>query len=278
MQSVVLDQIEECARRCLDHAARRAVEIADLGFASSRKPDSTWVTDADLTIERELRALIGASFPDHAILGEEQGGVATREGVVWILDPIDGTFSFVNRVPFYSSLLCVCVDGEPIIGMASLPALGWFMTGRKGQGSFLNGKRMHVNDLPQTRPSEIVGIADPYRFRMVGYGQVAEDLLADPFKTRVYPDGLGYALLLKGSIRCFVDPRTEIWDTAPFRVILPEAGFDLQHWDGSRGFSRGAVVSSAGDRGWAPDVLDLLRASGRQTVDEGVQERGVGFE
>lgn len=268
MQSVLLDRIEDCARRCLDHAARRAVEIADAGFAAHRKPDSTWVTDADLTIERELRALIHASFPDHSILGEEEGGTSPSAGVVWILDPIDGTFSFVNRIPFYSSLLCVCIDGEPVVGMASLPALGWTMSGRKGCGSFLNGKPVHVDHLPRSAPSEIVGIADPYRFRMIGAGETAERLLAEPFKTRIYPDGLGYALLLSGAIRCFVDPRTEIWDTAPFRVILPEAGFDVVHWDGSRRFAKGSVVSFAPERSWSADVLSVLQECPSQPVDE----------
>jgi myo-inositol-1(or 4)-monophosphatase len=253
-------KIEQLVIECRNVAIQMALEFQAQGFAMNQKPDSTWVTDADLQIEKVLRKKISSAFPTHHILGEEEGGEFPNKGVVWILDPIDGTFSFVNGVPFYSSLIAVCVDGVPVIGSASIPGLGWNLYARKGQGA-------RFNDLPfspapsEKVKSEILAIADPYRFRMCGFDVALEKLLGDPNKTRVYPDALGYMLLLRGAVRAFVDPKTEIWDVAPFHVILPECGYSICKWNGRVELSRGSVFSFAGKEP-PPDLLQILAQYG----------------
>ncbi len=259
MQSSEGDSIEVLLKKCADMAQRRATDFAKGGFSQKEKPDQTWVTEADLSIEKELRSMISTAFPHHRILGEEEGGKLGEKGITWVLDPIDGTFSFVNRVPFYSSLIAVCEDGVPIMGSATLPAMGWTLFGRQGHGAFVNEKRVHARSLPlrEQGGSEIISIADPYRFRTTGRSEVLEQLISEPYRTRVYPDALGYYLLLNGAVRSFVDPRTEIWDTAPFHVILQEAGFRLTDWQGHEGLRPGAVVSDRHDDP-ANDVRALL--------------------
>ena len=241
------DDLEQLVIACRTRAMEMAQAFAREGLTRSVKPDKTFVTHADLAIERELRRMIASRFPGHAVLGEEEGVQSSQAGaaVTWVIDPIDGTFSFMNGIPFYSSLLAVLVEGEPVIGSASLPELGWTLHARKGRGAYFNGERVNKAAAAsvQPEPSDILAIADPYRFRTVGAGGVLTALLEDPYRSRTYPDALGYMLLLKGAVRGFVDPRTEIWDVAPFHVILPEAGFEMVKWSGERELSAGGVYS-----------------------------------
>jgi fructose-1,6-bisphosphatase/inositol monophosphatase family enzyme len=238
-----------------------------------RKGDKTWVTEADLFIEKELRSMITKSFPTHAIVGEEEGGELSHhdnsqdDQWSWILDPIDGTFSFVHGIPFYSSLLAVIKNGAPYIGFAALPDLGIVMSAERDRGVWINGE-------PYVKPArvgqeaiELVATADPYRFRMENVGALVEYFYSGEIKARTYPDALGYYMLLRGSVRAFVDPKVEIWDVAPFHVILPEAGFTIHSWQRtheSRQLERGSSVAYALDERGAPlavdDVLTRLRS------------------
>jgi histidinol-phosphatase len=166
----------------------------------------------------------------------------------------------MNGIPFYSSLLAVLIDGVPVLGSATLPELGWVLHGRLGRGATFNGKLIdpqRASD-PARQRSDILAIADPYRFRMSGFSDTVDELLSDPFKTRVYPDALGYMLLVTGAVSGFVDPKT---DVAPFHVILPEAGFAIRKWDGTVSLSRGAVYSRAASS-TEDAVTSILRKSG----------------
>jgi fructose-1,6-bisphosphatase/inositol monophosphatase family enzyme len=96
----------------------------------------------------------------------------------------------------------------------------------------------------------------------VGAAAVVDKLLAEPYRTRVYPDALGYMLLLKGAVCGFVDPRTEVWDVAPFHVILPEAGYEIAKWDGAVSLTPGAVYSYPSGRRDETLAALLLQESG----------------
>ncbi len=241
--------IEALAIECRQIASEMARGFAKSAFQGMQKADKTFVTEADVAIERALRDRILKVFPDHNVWGEEDGGIplAGSKGVTWVIDPIDGTYSFMNRVPFYSSLLAVAFDGVPIIGWACLPELDWVLHARKGAGASFNGKLLlspdHQGSQFSAAASDILAIADPYRFRSVGAGAIVDRLLAEPYHTRVYPDALGYMLLLTGAVTGFVDPRTQVWDVAPFHVILPECGFVIEKWEGGVSLSAGGVYS-----------------------------------
>jgi myo-inositol-1(or 4)-monophosphatase len=249
---------------CLDFSTRPVGQL--------RKGDKTWVTDADLTIENELRNLIRSAFPEHRIIGEEHGDDDPKTAVSaewsWILDPIDGTFSFVHGVPFYSSLLAVLKNGVPHIGFAALPELGIVMSAERGKGVWING-------VPYVRPArigqeaiELVATADPYRFGMEKVGHLLPYFYTGEIKSRTYPDALGYYMLLRGAVRAFVDPKVEIWDVAPFHVILPEAGFAIHSWSRTaesarleRGSSVAYPLDSQGQPVAVADVLSVLKGA-----------------
>ena len=230
-----------------------------------RKADKTWVTQADQNIEIMLRDLINKRYPSHAILGEEQGGSLddSKGQYTWVLDPIDGTFSFVHNIPFYSSLIAVFYEGKPVIGVASIPEQNIEMSALKDYGAFING-------VPYVKPKiseelELFSTADPYRFHMAGCPEIFTNLVSPPRKLRTYPDALGYYFLLRGSVRAFVDPKVELWDVAPFHVILPEAGFAIHPWNQSEGLQAGSSVAHALTTAQTPhnvdDILEILRKS-----------------
>lgn len=265
-------QVFEIAQKCTGRAIEMCREFSRKPVGRIRKGDKTWVTDADLCVENELRALIGAAFPDHTIVGEEQGGTLESESRSsgdrwsWILDPIDGTFSFVHGIPFYSSLLAVLKNGVPHIGFAALPELGIVMSAERGRGVWMNDELYQKPERVGQDAIELVATADPYRFQMENVGHLVPAFYSQGLKARTYPDALGYYMLLRGSVRAFVDPKVEIWDVAPFHVILPEAGFTIHAWNRTsqtRCLERGSSVAYALDVHGAPlvvdDVLSILR-------------------
>jgi fructose-1,6-bisphosphatase/inositol monophosphatase family enzyme len=216
------------------------------GFEKRQKTDNTWVTAADLAIENRLRDMIEISFPNIPVLGEEEGGEELQNDgqLRWVLDPIDGTFSFVHGLPFYSSLIALCEGLTPVVGIASLPGMNIRMSALQGGGVFLNGASLEPSPLLGASQIELFSTADHHRFRMAGKGAVLQKLLCENLKSRVYCDALGYYLLLQGNIRAFVDPKVEVWDVAPFHCILKEAGFAIHGWnDQNSGLCKGTSVA-----------------------------------
>ena len=221
------------ARACARLATEMCLTFKAENVPSVRKGDKTWVTQADTQIEKELRSLLAKAHPTHKILGEEEGGeIARGDGeYTWVLDPIDGTFSFVHGIPFYSSLIALLKGNQPVLGIASLPAMGIEMSALKGEGVWINAEPYVRSALVGKQNIEVVATADPYRFRMENQEKVLEKFYAEPFRARTYPDALGYYFVLQGHVRAFVDPKVEVWDVAPFHVILPEAGFAIHTWN-----------------------------------------------
>ncbi len=260
------DQFEifETAKICTELACKMSLSFRHGEDEQSLKQDKTWVTAADKLIENELRKLILKRHPDHNILGEEEGGTLSQdpEQYTWILDPIDGTFSFVHNAPFYSSLIAVLKGTQPIIGFAALPAMGIVMSAMKGHGAFINDKKYQRPKIIGSPAIELIATSDIYRFYMEGKDKIIPHFYGSKIKARTYGDGLAYYLLLNGSVRAFVDPKVEIWDVAPFHVILPEAGFDICTWDKKRDLIKGTSMAFALDAKNNPincqDVLDII--------------------
>src|SRR5947209_12323932 len=114
-------------------------------FETRLKGKDNFVTQADIEAEEFLRRRIAEKFPDDAIIGEEGGERAGSSGRRWIIDPIDGTYSFVHGVPFYGVLLGVEIEGEPSVGIINIPALGEIVYAARGLGCFWNGEGARVS-------------------------------------------------------------------------------------------------------------------------------------
>lgn len=211
----------------------RYFDRADLNV--ERKQDGTPVTKADRGAEELARKLIAEQFPNDSILGEELPDKEGTSGWQWILDPIDGTKSFIHGVPFYSNLIGVLKDGEPVIGVIWVPALDRGVWGAKGQGAWeVIGT--------ETRPARVSNVdkledalfltTDAYDFDKVGRDGAYDELERKCKLTRTWGDAYGYYLVATGHAEIMIDPYFEIWDAAPLKTVLEEAGGAFCNWNG----------------------------------------------
>ncbi len=215
--------------------ARAAGAIALRHFRTSTTPelkaDNTPVTIADRAAERCLRERIEAAFPAHGIVGEEFGEKAGTEPARWILDPIDGTQSFICGVPLFSVLVGFEWRGEVLAGVIHLPALGETLWAARGLGCLWNGQPARVSevaDLAQARLS-VTSLKLVYRH---GRGAAYERLRDACALDRGWPDAYAYALLATGRVDIVLDPAMSVWDTAALVPVVTEAGGTLTDWSG----------------------------------------------
>jgi histidinol-phosphatase len=225
--------------------------------AHESKPDGTPVTLADREAERLLRERISERFPDHGILGEEEGEIRPGAAVRWIVDPIDGTLSFMRGVPLYGVLLGIEVDGEPVVGVAHFPALSETVSAGRGLGCRWNGRPCRVSEVDDLRRA-LVLTTDPKGIVDGPVGPGWRDLLRTAALARTWGDCYGHALVATGRADVMVDPALSAWDAAPLLTILAEAGGRFTDLGGDESIHGGSGVSSNG--ALHEEVLDLLGA------------------
>ncbi len=188
-----------------------------------RKADKSPVTVADRETEIVLRRAIEKRFPDHAIIGEEYGGKLGSREWEWILDPIDGTKSFIRGVPLYTTLVALVHQGSPVLGVIHAPVTGETAAAAVGSGC------IDENDAP-VRVSSCTALADawymttdPHDFS-TRQPEVSDQLIRSCGATRTWADAYGYMLLARGAVDLMIDPIMSPWDIAPLSVIVREAG------------------------------------------------------
>ncbi len=233
--------------------ARGAGEITlryfqQLRTSPDRKADGSFVTVADREAERYLRARIEESFPNDAILGEEEGERAGTSGKRWIIDPIDGTYSFVHGVPLYGVLVGLQLTDDPttsVLGVVNLPALGEIVYAARGSGCFWNGERARVSSNTSLKDALLLatdfGTCEAY-----GFGAAAEALQKLAHARRTWGDCYGHVLVATGRADVMLDPVMNLWDCAALLPIIEEAGGTFTNWRGERTINGGNAVSTNG--------------------------------
>ena len=225
----LLDAAAELARA----AGAKALAHYAPGIAVDLKADGSPVTRADREAEQFAREWLSTRFPGDAILGEEFGaaGVAGA-GRRWVIDPVDGTKSFVKGVPLWGTLVAVMEGEEVIAGAAAFPACGEWIAAARGEGAWWNGAR--------TRVSDVAGLADA---TLTSTGTSFEDpvresrwnaLAARGGIVRTWGDCFGYLMVATGRAEVMMDPRLNVWDAASVMVIVEEAGGAFTDWHGAR--------------------------------------------
>ncbi len=214
-------------------------------FETKVKANQTFVTQADLEAESFLRREIAGKFPADAILGEEEGESAGSSGRRWILDPIDGTYSFVHGVPFYGVLLALEIEGEPTLGVIHLPALGETVYAAKGLGCYLNGERAHVSRTASLEESLVLA-TDFGSCERYGFGRAAEEIQRRARSRRTWGDCYGYALVATGRADVMFDPVMSVWDCAALLPVMEEAGGTFTDWGGQRTIHAGNALATNG--------------------------------
>lgn len=233
---------ENLLRFATELAREAGAMTLDAGaFDVETKADSTPVTEVDRRVERFLRERLELAFPQDGVLGEEEPETIGTSGRRWILDPIDGTKSFVRGVPLYANLLALQDGDDIVLGVINLPALGETVSAARGLGCRLNGERCHVSDAESLDNAWITttSTCDWPAGALDEVGKAGAHL-------RTWGDAYGYALVATGRAEAMVDIYAQPYDLAPIPVIISEAGGRFTTIGGSSRFDGGSGVASNG--------------------------------
>ncbi len=269
-----LDSYLNFAKQLAYRAGRITLSYYNKGIQHDLKSDESPVTAADRATEEFIRGEIEKAYPTHAIVGEEFGasafpspagrsrstpkGRARGEGNAfrWIVDPIDGTKSFLKGVPFYSVLIALEIEGKSRVGVVCFPALDEILYAADGLGAWWNGKRARVSDVKDLKKA-VFTYTSWSGFRTKKRTDVFEKLHKECFFGRGWSDAYGYHMVATGRAEIMLDPGIQIWDVAPMPPILREAGGWFGSWKGKEGHihGEGLAVNAA----LKSKVLKLLR-------------------
>jgi histidinol phosphatase-like enzyme (inositol monophosphatase family) len=229
--------------------ARDAGEITNRyfkgSFVAERKADNSFVTAADREAEKYLRTQIEKAFPEDAILGEEEGEKPGHSNRRWILDPIDGTYSFVHGVPLYGVLIGLEIDNEALLGVVNLPALNEIVCAARGLGCFWNDAPARVS-ATESLGDALLLATDFGSCERYGFGRAAEILQRQVNARRTWGDVYGHVLVATGRADIMLDPIMNVWDCAPLLPIVEEAGGTFTDWQGQRTIRGGNAISTNG--------------------------------
>ncbi len=223
-------------------AGRVTLAHFQTGVAAEAKPDLSPVTVADRAAEALCRELIEARYPRDGIVGEEMGEARAGSRRRWIIDPIDGTRAFVHGVPLYSVLLALEEEGEPVLGVIHLPALGETVWAARGTGCWWDGRRALVSEIDRLEDATV--LTSEGRFPDEGSWQAWRRLAAHAANARTWGDAYGYTLIATGRAEAMLDPRVSIWDVAPLKPIIEEAGGVLTDWRGTPTHLGGSAIAT----------------------------------
>jgi histidinol-phosphatase len=241
---------DESTRALLETAVRAALEAGKVtlrhfqtDLVRVEKPDGTPVTIADCESEAALRRVLGARYPRHAILGEEEGESNAGASFRWIVDPLDGTRSFVRGSPLYGVLVGLEREGEPLLGVIHAPALGETVAAAKGLGCTWNGRPCRVSTITDLRRGLLLATT----FRNYGAKTPAFERVATAVgMARTWGDCYGYVLVATGRAEVMIDPVMNVWDCAALLPILEEAGGTFTTWAGERTIRGGEAIATNG--------------------------------
>jgi histidinol-phosphatase len=208
------------------------------------KPDLTPVTEADRAVEQALRKRIGEERPGHGIVGEEFG--AGQPGTArWILDPIDGTKNYLRGIPVWATLIALERQGRVELGVVSAPALHRRWWAARGEGAYVNGRRIRVSQVAELSDA-VLSYASLTSWEQHGMGEEFLTLARACWRTRGFGDFWSHMLVAEGAADLAVEPEVEVWDLAAPQVIVEEAGGRFTNLDGVPTPAGGSVVSSNG--------------------------------
>ncbi len=237
-----LTELTDIARRAADVAGEIVMALYEAGLTVELKADGTPVTEADRRAEAAMRELFARETPAFGVLGEEMGETAGDAPYRWVIDPIDGTKSFIHQVPLFGTLIALEREGEPVVGVVACHALGETAWASVGGGAFLNGERTRVSATDSLAQATVL-TTSPAHLQERSPAALAQ-LGRKAWLVRTWGDCYGYLAVVAGRAEAMIDPVLNPWDIAPFAVLLPEAGGRLTTWAGAEGAGSDAVATN----------------------------------
>lgn len=215
-----------------------------IGGVYERKADGSPVTAADWKTERFIRDRIAKSFPHDGIRGEEYGNTPTETDRVWVVDPIDGTKSYIYGIPLFGVLIGLQIYGRPVLGVADFPALELTYWAEIDQGAFRNGEPIRVNSLTLSEGLLVSGSFQSLATsgRLDGYAKLAQKA----YVSRNWGDAYGHCMVADGRAVAMIDPVVEDWDTCALYPIVKEAGGTFTNFAGEDGHLFREAISTNG--------------------------------
>ena len=217
------------------------------------------VTEGDKAGERAIRELIESRYPDHGILGEEYGAKPGRSGFTWILDPIDGTRSFVCGMPVWATLIGLSFEGRPVVGVMDQPFVGDRFYGNPG-GAWLDhrGHTQPIRTRTGVRLAQATaGTTTPERFRLAGHETAFAGLYKSVKLMRYGGDAYFYSVMAAGHLDLALDPDLQSYDIAALIPIVEGAGGVVGSWDGGIPAQGGNIIA-AGSRALLDEALAVM--------------------
>jgi len=232
----------------LDKIARLAGAIAlrhfRTGIAVDTKADGSPVTIADRAAEDAAREWITRQFPEDAILGEERGQSGPPNALRrWVIDPIDGTKSYIRGVPLWGTMIGVLQQDDVIAGTVFCPATNEIVVAAQDAGCWYQGSRCRVSSVSELSAATILTTEERFR----GHPERQQHWLAlsrQVAVARSWGDCYGYVLVATGRAEAMVDNRLGLWDYAPLVPIIREAGGMITDWRGSATFGGDAIATN----------------------------------
>jgi inositol-phosphate phosphatase/L-galactose 1-phosphate phosphatase/histidinol-phosphatase len=217
--------LADAARAVIRRYFRQKVAVID-------KPDASPVTIADREAEAAMRRLIERHFPEHGVVGEEYGADRPDAEFVWVLDPIDGTKSFISGVPLFGTLIALLHGGRPVLGLLDQPISGERWLGAEGRGSTLNGREIHTRACAELALATIFATS-PDMFsgaEVEGFGRVRSGAKL----VRYGADCYAYGLCAAGFVDAVVEAALKPHDFCALIPIIEGAGGLVTDWRGGR--------------------------------------------
>jgi histidinol-phosphatase len=240
------DKIIKSLLRDAEHIAREAgkstLNYFKKSFDLEFKDDETPVTNADREAEQIIRDLVTRKYPDHGIIGEEFGSDGEEKEVVWVVDPIDGTQSFIHGISMYTTLIGILIEGKPVIGIIYAPAQNEMLTAGIGIGAFLNGNRCNVRNCNELHHASFLS-TDIEHVRKHKFNDAFEELLNKTRMHRTWGDAYGHMMVATGRADIMFDPILSIWDAAALLPVVKEAGGSFTDVYGSESIHTGNAIS-----------------------------------
>ena len=237
-----LEELTAIARRAAAIAGEVVMRLYEERLTVELKADGTPVTEADRRAEGAMRELFARETPAFGVLGEELGESPGDGRHRWVVDPIDGTKSFIHHVPLFGTLVALERAGEPVVGVVACHAVGETAWAARGGGAFLNGERTRVSAAAALGEATVLttGPASLQRRSPGGFARLGREAKL----LRSWGDCYGYLAVIAGRAEAMIDPAVNPWDIAPFVVLLAEAGGRLTTWAGKDGAGEDAVATN----------------------------------
>jgi histidinol-phosphatase len=230
-------------------AAQKAGQFAlghfDQGITVEWKPDDSPVTMADKGAEDMLRKALLGRFPGDGFLGEESGDTPGSSGFRWIIDPIDGTRSFVRGIPLWATMVGLAFQNELIAGIVYIPALKQVFRALRGDGAYRDERRIRVSDVNSLDKAHVYYSSISW-FKKAGHDRQFLNLVSLTERQRGFGDFYGFMMVAQGSGELMIEHGVHAWDLGALVPILEEAGGKLTAWDGKLDIEKPDVLASNG--------------------------------